>query len=328
MTPLDVFGVHGVGGILGAILTGVFPPVLGGAGIWDYVGNKVADGYWPTRSSSGYRRRHHCRVVRRRRLHRLVDMFIGLRRRRRARRSSAKPRTAAFLRCSAQGRPVGGPRGRQPVVPPVFIDGRGRLSNAPGMDSTNSSRSAGFFIGGGRERPQRKPAGHRRRQGSFARHGPPPPNPAPGQRESPTQDFAGPKPYVIAVHRGADGADLQQRGGGCLRIRRPLVGCNLAVGRGGELEQQDRLLAGAGLRLGTVQPTRFRSLAGTAVRPVVSLAGPPDYRPGRGGVFPCPPTGVIPPLGASDRPVGRRACMPLPSFNPPTTRPACRQVAP
>ncbi|MBK6637421.1 MAG: ammonium transporter [Rhodocyclaceae bacterium] len=43
---LDVFGVHGVGGILGAILTGVFAaPSLGGSGIWDYVGNKVADGY-------------------------------------------------------------------------------------------------------------------------------------------------------------------------------------------------------------------------------------------------------------------------------------------
>jgi ammonium transporter, Amt family len=35
---LDVFGVHGVGGITGAILTGVFAaPSLGGAGIWDYV---------------------------------------------------------------------------------------------------------------------------------------------------------------------------------------------------------------------------------------------------------------------------------------------------
>jgi Amt family ammonium transporter len=35
---LDVFGVHGVGGILGAALTGVFAsPSLGGAGIWDYV---------------------------------------------------------------------------------------------------------------------------------------------------------------------------------------------------------------------------------------------------------------------------------------------------
>jgi Amt family ammonium transporter len=35
---LDVFGVHGVGGIVGALLTGVFAsPSLGGAGIWDYV---------------------------------------------------------------------------------------------------------------------------------------------------------------------------------------------------------------------------------------------------------------------------------------------------
>lgn len=35
---LDVFGVHGIGGITGAILTGVFAaPNLGGAGIWDYV---------------------------------------------------------------------------------------------------------------------------------------------------------------------------------------------------------------------------------------------------------------------------------------------------
>ena len=43
---LDVFGVHGVGGILGALLTGVFTaPSLGGTGIYDYVANKVADNY-------------------------------------------------------------------------------------------------------------------------------------------------------------------------------------------------------------------------------------------------------------------------------------------
>lgn len=43
---LDVFGVHGVGGILGALLTGVFAaPSLGGTGIYDYVGNKVAEEY-------------------------------------------------------------------------------------------------------------------------------------------------------------------------------------------------------------------------------------------------------------------------------------------
>jgi len=39
---LDVFGVHGVGGILGSILTGVFcSPSLGGTGVYDYVANKV-----------------------------------------------------------------------------------------------------------------------------------------------------------------------------------------------------------------------------------------------------------------------------------------------
>lgn len=41
---LDVFGVHGVGGVLGAILTGVFvSPSLGGTGVYDYVANKVGD---------------------------------------------------------------------------------------------------------------------------------------------------------------------------------------------------------------------------------------------------------------------------------------------
>jgi len=43
---LDVFGVHGVGGILGAILTGVFAaPSLGGQGIFDYVANKPSADY-------------------------------------------------------------------------------------------------------------------------------------------------------------------------------------------------------------------------------------------------------------------------------------------
>jgi Amt family ammonium transporter len=41
---LDVFGIHGVGGIVGAMLTGVFvAPALGGTGVFDYVTNKVAD---------------------------------------------------------------------------------------------------------------------------------------------------------------------------------------------------------------------------------------------------------------------------------------------
>jgi Amt family ammonium transporter len=43
---LDVFGVHGVCGILGALLTGVFAaPQLGGSGIYDYVANKVSPDY-------------------------------------------------------------------------------------------------------------------------------------------------------------------------------------------------------------------------------------------------------------------------------------------
>ena len=41
---LDVFGVHGVGGILGAIMTGVFAnPSLGGVGVYDYVANAVGE---------------------------------------------------------------------------------------------------------------------------------------------------------------------------------------------------------------------------------------------------------------------------------------------
>lgn len=40
---LDVFGVHGVGGIVGSILTGVFAsPSLGGVGVFDYVTGSVS----------------------------------------------------------------------------------------------------------------------------------------------------------------------------------------------------------------------------------------------------------------------------------------------
>jgi len=43
---LDVFGVHGVGGIVGAVLTGVFAaPSLGGAGVFDYVANAASADY-------------------------------------------------------------------------------------------------------------------------------------------------------------------------------------------------------------------------------------------------------------------------------------------
>ena len=41
---LDVFGIHGIGGIIGAILTGVFAaPSLGGTGVFDYGANAVAE---------------------------------------------------------------------------------------------------------------------------------------------------------------------------------------------------------------------------------------------------------------------------------------------
>ena len=43
---LDVFGVHGLGGIVGALLTGVFAaPSLGGTGIFDYVTNAANPEY-------------------------------------------------------------------------------------------------------------------------------------------------------------------------------------------------------------------------------------------------------------------------------------------
>jgi ammonium transporter, Amt family len=41
---LDVFGVHCIGGIIGALLTGILVnPALGGAGIMDYAAGKIAD---------------------------------------------------------------------------------------------------------------------------------------------------------------------------------------------------------------------------------------------------------------------------------------------
>jgi Amt family ammonium transporter len=41
---LDAFGVHGIGGIIGALGTGVVAsPALGGTGVWDYVANGVAE---------------------------------------------------------------------------------------------------------------------------------------------------------------------------------------------------------------------------------------------------------------------------------------------
>jgi ammonium transporter, Amt family len=43
---LDVFGVHCIGGIIGAIATGILAaPVLGGTGIFDYEAGKIAEAY-------------------------------------------------------------------------------------------------------------------------------------------------------------------------------------------------------------------------------------------------------------------------------------------
>jgi ammonium transporter, Amt family len=43
---LDVFGVHGLGGIIGALGTGIFAsPSLGGTGTWDYVTNAAGTDY-------------------------------------------------------------------------------------------------------------------------------------------------------------------------------------------------------------------------------------------------------------------------------------------
>jgi Amt family ammonium transporter len=52
---LDVFGVHGVGGILGALLTGVFVnPALGGTGIMDYVTGKAGYDFGAQMVSQGW----------------------------------------------------------------------------------------------------------------------------------------------------------------------------------------------------------------------------------------------------------------------------------
>ena len=81
---LDVFGVHGVGGILGAVLTGVFAaPSLGGTGIWDYVTNAVATEYSITDQVviqlTGVGTTIIWSAVVSLVAYKLVDMFIGLR---------------------------------------------------------------------------------------------------------------------------------------------------------------------------------------------------------------------------------------------------------
>ncbi|MFA6310968.1 MAG: ammonium transporter [Sterolibacterium sp.] len=80
---LDVFGVHGVGGILGCILTGIFAaPSLGGTGVYDYVANKVGDydmtaqlvaQFWAVGTAVVWS--SVVAVI----CYKLVDMFVGLR---------------------------------------------------------------------------------------------------------------------------------------------------------------------------------------------------------------------------------------------------------
>ncbi len=80
---LDVFGVHCIGGIVGAIGTGILVnPVLGGAGIMDYVTGKIADYEFSTQVIA------QCKAVLMTLvwsgvgsaiLYKVVDMLVGLR---------------------------------------------------------------------------------------------------------------------------------------------------------------------------------------------------------------------------------------------------------
>ena len=64
---LDVFGVHCIGGIIGALVTGILVnPALGGTGIFDYAIGKVADYDLSAQMISSSRRSHHAAVVGRR----------------------------------------------------------------------------------------------------------------------------------------------------------------------------------------------------------------------------------------------------------------------
>ena len=76
---LDVFGVHCIGGIVGALGTGILVnPALGGTGIMDYTTGKIADYDFAAQMiSQGKARLHHAGVVGRR----LGDPLQGRRRR-------------------------------------------------------------------------------------------------------------------------------------------------------------------------------------------------------------------------------------------------------
>ncbi len=101
---LDVFGVHCIGGIIGAILTGILVnPKLGGTGIMDYETGKIADyDFMAQIDRAGEGGRHDARVVR----HRHADHPQGDRRDHRPacsdRRRARRPRSHRSRRARLQ----------------------------------------------------------------------------------------------------------------------------------------------------------------------------------------------------------------------------------
>ena len=93
---LDVFGIHCVGGIVGALATGILVnPALGGAGIVDYLDARFPAIYTVPRRRCGAApgRRHHVAVVRHRRRHPLQDRRPGDRLALRPRSRARRPRS-------------------------------------------------------------------------------------------------------------------------------------------------------------------------------------------------------------------------------------------
>ena len=126
---LDVFGVHCVGGILGALLTGVFNnPALGGTGIYDYVagtwgyagtGTQVLSQLWGVGVTVVWSRRG---VVRRLQA---VDVVIGLRVVGRESRPKVSTRPSTASAATASERTVAGRSGtgleKRALQAPVFF---------------------------------------------------------------------------------------------------------------------------------------------------------------------------------------------------------------
>ena len=101
---LDVFGVHCIGGIIGALGTGILVnPALGGAGIMDYTTGKIAD-YDFARADDlpDLGRLHHAGVVG----HRLGDPLQGRRCHRRPARQCRKRNARASTSPSTPSAPT------------------------------------------------------------------------------------------------------------------------------------------------------------------------------------------------------------------------------